>query len=112
MPEEEISQIEDHLKHAEAKMMQAEMADAEGKEVLNQEAKDHLIRSEKLMPGSGAWLMCCIHARANNGEMCLKWLDRAKKSKMLPDTGTIMNNPYFANAVTEKWFFTWLKSGQ
>ncbi len=112
MTEAEIAQIEQFLKHAEAQMMQAEFADTEGKEALFVEAKDQLIRAEKIMPGSGAWLMSCIHARTNNGEMCVRWLERARKSSMLPDTETILNHAHFSEVVTEKWFFAWLKSGQ
>lgn len=112
MTDAETEQIEQFLKHAEAQMMQAEFADADGKEALFHEAKDHLIRAEQIMPGSGAWLMSCIHARANNGALCVKWLERARKSSTLPDMDTVLNHAHFSKVVTEKWFVAWLKSGQ
>lgn len=110
MTQTESAQIEQFLKHAEAQMMQAEFADAEGKEALFHEAQDHLIRAEQIVPGSGAWLMSCIHARLNNGALCVKWLDRAKNSSKLPDTETIQNHAHFAQAKGERWFVTWIKA--
>lgn len=102
--------IEQMLQHAETMMMQAEFADAEARPQIYQEAKDELIRAEGVMPGSGAWLMACLHARQDKGDLCLKWLTRAHNTQMLPDLATIQNHPHFKNAVTQEWFVQWLDS--
>lgn len=109
MTEAEIAQIEQYLQHAEAQMLQAEFADVEVRDALYHEAKDLLIRAEKILPGSGAWLMSCMHARTNNGEMCVKWLDRAKKASMLPDVDTIKSHAHFSGALKQQWFSAWVK---
>lgn len=108
MSDSNIKQIEEHLKHAETKMLQAEICDAETKEQLYQEATDLLIRAERLMKGSGAWLMSCIHARRDNGPMCIKWLERAKGASMLPDAETIEAHSHFDEAKKKSWFKEWL----
>jgi hypothetical protein len=110
MTDADIAAIEQHLQHAEAQMMQAEFAEGDAKITLFQEAKDHLIRAERVMPGSGAWLMSCIHARLNNGEMCIQWLERAKKASMLPHPKDIQSHAHFRTAINQPWFVKWLKA--
>ena len=91
-------------------MMQAEFADQETRHALYQEATDGLIRAEKIMKGSGAWLMSCIHARQNNGDLCLRWLERAKKSSLLPDADSITGHAHFTGVLEETWFITWIET--
>lgn len=109
MPDEKFAQIEEYLEHAEVRMTQAESSEEETREQLYQEATDLLIRSERLMKGSGAWLMSCMHARRDNGAMCVKWLERARGASMLPDVETIRAHPHFAEAKGRPWFADWLK---
>lgn len=104
-----IAIIEQMLQHAETMMMQAEFAEAEVRPQIYQEAKDELIRAEGIMAGSGAWLMACLHARQNKGEMCVKWLERARNTSMLPDTETIQGHPHFKHVLEEEWFLEWVK---
>jgi len=110
MPDPKITQIEKCLEHAEVRMMQTDFADAAARETLYQEATDLLIRAEGLMKGSGAWLMSCMHARRENGQMCVQWLERARKASMLPDLETIRSHPHFAKAKDAKWFKDWQKN--
>jgi hypothetical protein len=105
-----IAIIEQMLQHAETMMMQAEFADAETRPQIYEEAKDELIRAEKIMAGSGAWLMACLHARQNKGDMCVKWLERARNTKMLPDKDTIQKHPHFKRVLEEAWFVKWVMS--
>jgi hypothetical protein len=102
--------IEQMLQHAETKMMQAEFADAEMKAQIYEEAKDELIRAEKILAGSGAWLMACLHARQNRGGLCVKWLERAHNTSMIPDTETIQAHPHFKQVLDKDWFVKWMKS--
>lgn len=109
MTDPKITEIETCLEHAEVRMMQADFADAATGEQLYQEATDLLIRAEGLMKGSGAWLMSCMHARRENGAMCIKWLERARKASMLPDLDMIRTHAHFATARDTKWFKDWMK---
>lgn len=109
MPDPKIAQIEEYLEDAEARMMQAEFVDTEGEEQLYQEATDLLIRSECLMKGSGAWLMSCIHARRDNGRMCVQWLERARGASMLPSGEVIRNHTHYEEARDKTWFKEWLR---
>lgn len=109
MTDPKVTQIETCLEHAEVRMMQVDFADAATGEALYQEATDLLIRAEALMKGSGAWLMSCIHARRENGTMCVLWLERARKASMLPDVETIHTHAHFVKAKDTKWFKDWLK---
>ena len=104
-----IAIIEQMLQHAETMMMQAEFADAETRPQLYQETKDELIRAEGIIAGSGAWLMACLHARQNSSNLCVKWLERARNTSMLPDTKTIQAHPHFKKVVDEAWFVQWMK---
>lgn len=104
-----IKQIEEFLQHAEAHMMQAELVAAEEREKLYQDATDLLIRSEKLMKGSGAWLMSCMHARRQNRDMCLQWLERALGAGMLPDVESIREHPHFGGVKDTDWFTEWAR---
>ena len=105
-----IAIIEQMLQHAETMMMQAEFADAETRPQIYEEAKDELIRAEKILAGSGAWLMACLHARQNKGGLCVKWLERAHNTKMIPDIETIKKHPHFKRVLDEDWFVKWMKS--
>jgi hypothetical protein len=109
MSDSRTAQIETYLEHAEVRMMQASCSDAATGETLYQEATDLLIRAEGLMKGSGAWLMACMHARRENGTLCVQWLERARTSSMLPDVETIRAHPYFAQARETTWFEDWAK---
>jgi hypothetical protein len=111
MPSDRIRQIETYLEHAEVRMLQADLADAETEELLYTEAADLLIRAEKLMRGSGAWLMACMHARRDNGELCIQWLERARGASLLPDVETIRTHAHFKRARERKWFKDWLRRG-
>ena len=103
------AQIETYLEHAEVRMMQAGCSDAATGDQLYQEATDLLIRAEGLMKGSGAWLMACMHARRENGALCVQWLERARTSSMLPDVETIRTHQYFALVREATWFKDWAK---
>ena len=105
-----IAIIEQMLQHAETMMMQAEFADAETRPQIYEEAKDELIRAEKILAGSGAWLMACLHARQNRGALCVQWLERARNTKMIPDTDIIQEHPHFKRVVEEDWFVKWMES--
>ena len=110
MPEPNIiAEVEKCLEHAEVRMMQTDFADIPTSETLYQEATDLLIRAEGLMKGSGAWLMSCMHARRDNGSMCVVWLERARNASMLPDLATIRAHAHFAKAKDAKWFKEWQK---
>jgi hypothetical protein len=105
----DIAKIEEYLKHAEARMMQAEFADDAGRVELYQESTDLLIRSERIMKGSGAWLMACIHARQQNQDMCLQWLERALGARMLPDVEEIRTHVHFSQVKDAQWFTEWAR---
>ena len=109
MSGDRIRQIETYLEHAEVRMLQADLADAETGEQLYTEAADLLIRAEKLMKGSGAWLMACIHARRDNGALCVQWLERARGASLLPDVETIRSHAHFKTARDRKWSKDWLR---
>ena len=102
-----INEIEQRLKHAEARMMQAEMVEEHIRAELYQEATDLLIQCEKRMKGSGSWLMSCMHARRENQDMCLQWLERALSVGMLPDVNDIREHPHFKLVKHTDWFQTW-----
>ena len=59
------------------------------------------------MKGSGAWLMSCMHARRENREMCLQWLERALGARMLPDVQDIREHPHFKLVRETEWFIAW-----
>jgi len=105
--ENTIKEIETRLQHAEARMMQAEMVDDSVRVELYQEATDLLIQCETMMKGSGAWLMACLHARRENREMCLQWLERALSVGMLPDVEVIRDHPHFQLVKETEWFVVW-----
>lgn len=109
MSNRKIAEIEALIEHAEVRMTQVDFVNAEIAETLYQEATDLLIRAEALMKGSGAWLMSCMHARRENGTMCIQWLERARKASMLPDVETIRTHAHFAKAKDTRWFKDWLK---
>lgn len=110
MTDQRITEIETCLEHAEVRIMQADFADPATGELLYQQATDLLIRAEGLMKGSGAWLMSCMHARRDNGALCVQWLERARKASMLPDVETIETHTHFAGARDKKWFKDWAKT--
>ena len=109
MTDPNYSEIETCIEHAEVRIMQAEFVDGATGEVLYQQATDLLIQAEGLMKGSGAWLMSCMHARRGNAEMCVQWLERARKSSMLPDLETIITHTHFAGVLEKRWFKDWAK---
>lgn len=108
MTDPNITQIEAYLEDAEARILEAESTAADTSERLYQEATDLLLRAERLMKGSGAWLMSCIHARRDNGAMCIQWLERARSASMLPDIDTIRTHTHYAKAREKRWFHEWL----
>jgi hypothetical protein len=97
-------QIKQLLQHAEAQLLQAEFAPPVARDAIWHDIKDALIRAEKIAPGSGAWLMACVHGRQNNAEMCRKWLDRAVKYDSLPDKEAVQSNPHLKPFREEDWF--------
>ncbi|PCJ59165.1 MAG: hypothetical protein COA73_09235 [Candidatus Hydrogenedentota bacterium] len=108
MAHSDEKQVKQFLQHAEAKLLHAEFAPPEAREEIWHEVKDALIRAEKIVPGSGAWLMACLHGRQQNPEMCRKWLERAKKHGALPDGVTIQSNPHLKLFHDSDWFQIYL----
>ena len=96
-------QAENHVQHAEVQMLQAGMAAGPERQALLAEAKDALIRAERLAPGSGAWKLACIHAWAENADLCRQWLERARNAGTLPRADEIAGDPHFAKVRDKKW---------
>ena len=92
------------LRYGEAKMLEAELSPEADKELLFLEARDALIRADKLEPGRGAWKLACISARLNNAKLCRKWLERAQKYDALPPSDELRNSPYLKSVQNQKWF--------
>lgn len=98
-------QIQQYIQHVEAQLVQLEFAPPNRREEMLIQMKDALIQAEYLKKGSGSWLMACIHGRMKEAELCLKWLERARKNDALPEKQKLLNSSYFKAFHEETWFF-------
>ncbi|HOZ48034.1 MAG TPA: hypothetical protein PLO37_24215 [Candidatus Hydrogenedentes bacterium] len=96
--------VRQRIEHAEAKMLQADFADREGRAILLAEAKDALLTAEHAAPGAGAWLLACIASAQEQENLCRKWLDRAKKLGTLPPRTKLLEHHYLEAVRERKWF--------
>ena len=68
------------------------------------EARDALIRAERLAPGRGAWDLARINARLGKGDLCRKWMERALGAGVSPSREAIAQDGYFERVRGQKWF--------
>jgi hypothetical protein len=97
-------QIDQYIRHVEAQLVQFEFTPPERREHLLIQMKDLLIQAETLKKGSGSWLMACLHGRMKEPEMCLKWLERAKKNSALPAKQKLQTSSYMKTFCQDQWF--------
>lgn len=92
------------VQQAEALMLHAELLAGDGRRDAYLEAKDLLLRAERLAPGSGAYAMACVSARLGDSTLCEKWLERAERWGTLPARAVLTASPYLAAVRDERWF--------
>jgi hypothetical protein len=104
MIEAAMNNAKECVEHAEVLMMQAELTSGEARRDLLDQATDVLFRAERLLAGSGAWRIACIHARQGNRELCLRWLQRGRDLNTLPPVGEMRASAYFTEVRFKEWF--------
>ena len=100
---------ETHIQHAEVKMMQAEFLQGPERASLLAEAKDDLLRAERIVPGCGSWPLACIAAQLDQEALCRKWLERARKAGTLPPHDELANHHHLAAMRDRPWFAKFLR---
>lgn len=97
--------IEKYLEFAQVQLLQASLAPEPSRRVLMlNEAKDFLLKAEKLRRGSGSYLLAAISAQNGNRDLCRKWLVRAFDSASPPSIEALENDALFAAVRKTKWF--------
>lgn len=97
------------LQHAEVLIFQATLADGDRRSIMLAEAKDILIRLERLEKGRGAWRLACISALENNAKLCRRWLERARAEGGISGRSALESEPYLDCVRGQKWFKQFLR---
>jgi len=96
--------IDQYLQFAESQLVELEFAPLDARGEILIKIKDKLIQAETIQKGSGSWLMACTHARMLETELCVRWLERARKNGALPDKEKVQTSSYFKGFRDEPWF--------
>jgi hypothetical protein len=105
-----MDDVQTHIQHADVLIMQAEITTGQVRQECLEEATDALLRAEKLAPGSGSYKLACIHARAGNHSLCLRWLERARDRAALPAASDLRASSFFTGVHSEGWFEEFVRS--
>jgi hypothetical protein len=100
----EPEDVQRFLDHADVKLLQADFASGEARTALLDEARDLLILGEMRHPGSGAWRLACVSARMGQEKLCLKWLERARKTGTLPAKEIVAGAAELEAVHDKHWF--------
>ena len=101
-PEEAVAK---YVEFAQVQLFQANLVpEPTSRADMMDEAKDLLLKAEKLRRGSGSYLLAAISAQNGNRDLCRKWLMRAFNSAAPPKREAIEKDALFASVRKAKWF--------
>lgn len=77
---------------------------------LYRKAKESFEAAEKIQSGSASYNLACIHALNNEGDACLKALEKARDDGLIPDETEIINDDDLKNVKESPWFAEFMQS--